>query len=288
MRTLAHVFSALRLAQLPARRLLDRERIEDFGPCHQLVMQVWRERVAGVAALAHDLAARDVRAAGDRRRLGQVQEDHRQPLAARLVQLDVVAVALPVPVLLGHGPFERRLDRRSRRRLEVDALVAAAVAQQGRDLLVVVERRMRKPQLQLGAVGRVEARPLRIGRLVAIGAERPVALAALVADGVDDGIFARALLVQHLQEIAAPQIARHRQPPDQRTHQHLHQARTELGPDFVHDCGLERPVDLDAQPLHARLLQLLVGGRVGRLRRRGCGRHSAIFQRRRGLAVRRR
>ena len=203
-----------------------------------------------------------------RRRLRQVQEEHRPAVAAALVQLDRVAVALPVPILAHHDGLERRLDRRAHRRLEVDALVAAPVAQQRRHLLVVVERRVHQAQLQLGAVGRVEARPLRVGRLEAIGLEGARALAALVADGVDDRIFAGALFVERLEQVAAAQIARHRQPPDERAHHAPAPGAGRARARRADDRRLERAVDLDAQPLQPRLLQLLVGGGVRRLRRR--------------------
>jgi len=75
----------LLLRQLLARRLLHRERIEDLLPGHELVVQVRRERVAGVAALAHHLAARHVRTDGQRRRLRQVQEERAPAVAAVLV-----------------------------------------------------------------------------------------------------------------------------------------------------------------------------------------------------------
>src|SRR4051812_47158208 len=100
-----------------------------------------------------------------------MQEDGSAMRAAVLADLERVAVAGELPGLSGHGRGERRFDRRADWRLEVDPLVAASIAQERGDLLIVLDRRTGQAKLELLPAGLVEARKAGRRILPAVSAE---------------------------------------------------------------------------------------------------------------------
>src|SRR5947209_5054613 len=86
-----------------------------------------------------------------------MEEDGAQTRAALLANFHAVAVHSHLPIDALDHSVEGRLDRRADRGAKVDALVAAPVAEERGDLVVVVDRRHREPGLEPRAVGAVEA-----------------------------------------------------------------------------------------------------------------------------------
>src|SRR5690606_41039267 len=74
-----------------------------------------------------------------------------------LLELDAVAVRAEVPVPARHHAVEGGLHGTAGGQLEVHALVATAITEDGGHLLVVVEGRVAQALLELAAVGLVAA-----------------------------------------------------------------------------------------------------------------------------------
>src|SRR5262249_27436020 len=140
------------------------------------------------------------------------------------------AVAIPakMPGLARHRTVEGCFHLGSNGGLEVDALMVAAVVDQRRYLLVVIERATLEAQLQLFPVWFEVAREGRMLGFEAVSGEGLTHLAAGEPNHVHQRLFVRSLLKERLEFVASAQIPRNGEPPDHGATQDLRQRRPQV------------------------------------------------------------